>query len=96
MRTTRIPGQERRGRPQAAEGGSDRIVFFKQEISEKVAERLSIETKLRRALDNREFVIHYQPKVDLESRRIEGAEALIRWQSPDFGLSAAGEIHRAA
>jgi len=69
-----------------AKAGGDRIVFFKQEISDKIAERLSLETKLRHALENHEFILHYQPKIDLESRRIEGVEALIRWQSPELGL----------
>lgn len=69
-----------------AKAADDRIVYFKQEISEKIAERLSLETKLRRALDNQEFTLHYQPKIDLESRRIEGVEALIRWRSPELGL----------
>ena len=69
-----------------AKAGGDRIVFFKQEISDKIAERLSLETKLRRALENHEFILHYQPKIDPKSRRIEGVEALIRWQCPELGL----------
>ena len=64
----------------------ERVVFFTQEIGDRIAERLSMETRLRRALDNAEFVLHYQPKVDLETRKLEGLEALIRWQSPELGL----------
>jgi len=69
-----------------AKTSGDKFVFFTKEISEKVAERLSLETQLRRALANQEFVLHYQPKVDLESRAVEGVEALMRWEHPDLGL----------
>ncbi len=69
-----------------AKSTGDRVVFFTQQISERIAERLSMETRLRRALENEEFVLHYQPKVDLETRKLEGVEALIRWQSPELGL----------
>ena len=66
----------------------DRTVFFSEEIGNRIAERLSMETRMRRALENREFVLHYQQKVNLDSRHCEGLEALIRWQSPDLGLVA--------
>jgi diguanylate cyclase (GGDEF)-like protein/PAS domain S-box-containing protein len=69
-----------------ANSSEDRTVFFTQDIGERISERLSMETKLRRALANEEFVLHYQPKVDLETRKLEGLEALIRWQSPELGL----------
>jgi len=55
-------------------------------MSERVAGHLTLESKLLRALDKNEFVLHYQPKVDVQSRRIVGVEALMRWQSPDLGL----------
>lgn len=64
----------------------ERYLFFDRGMSEKVAENLSMENKLRRALEKNEFVLHYQPKVDLKTRRIRGMEALIRWQSPESGL----------
>src|SRR5437879_8854833 len=55
-------------------------------MNERIHENLSLENKLREALDKEEFVLHYQPKVDVENRGIVGVEALIRWQSPDLGL----------
>jgi EAL domain-containing protein (putative c-di-GMP-specific phosphodiesterase class I) len=55
-------------------------------MNERMAENLALENKLRRALEKDEFVLHYQPKVSLEDRSVVGLEALIRWQSPEFGL----------
>jgi EAL domain-containing protein (putative c-di-GMP-specific phosphodiesterase class I) len=55
-------------------------------MTERIAEKLSLESKLRQALEKEEFVLHYQPKVDLQTRAIVGVEALIRWQSPERGL----------
>jgi diguanylate cyclase (GGDEF)-like protein/PAS domain S-box-containing protein len=69
-----------------AKTSGERYLFYAREMGERVAGKLSLETKLRRALDNDEFVLHYQPKVDLESRKIVGLEALIRWQSAELGL----------
>ena len=60
----------------------DKYLYYTEEMTERVAERLTLESKLRRAIDNEEFVLHYQPKVDLRDRRIVGLEALIRWQTP--------------
>ncbi len=66
--------------------GGDRFLFYTEQMTARVAEQLGLENKLRQALDKGEFVLHYQPKIDLESRSILGVEALIRWQSPDLGL----------
>ena len=75
-----------------AKATGERTLFYAQEMTERVAEKLSLETKLRRALDNEEFVLHYQPKVELENRRIVGVEALIRWHSPERGLVPPGHF----
>jgi EAL domain-containing protein (putative c-di-GMP-specific phosphodiesterase class I) len=55
-------------------------------MSQRVAEKLSLENKLRQAIEREEFVLHYQAKVDMHSRRLTGLEALIRWSSPELGL----------
>jgi diguanylate cyclase len=69
-----------------ARAGGEKYLFYAQQMTERVAGKLTLENKLRQALEREEFVLHYQPKVDLESRRILGVEALIRWQSPELGL----------
>lgn len=69
-----------------AKAGGDRYLFYTQRMTERVAEKLALETKMRQALENEEFVLHYQPKLDISERRIVGLEALIRWHSPDLGL----------
>lgn len=70
---------------QAKETGKPHA-FFAKNISDSRAQWLAQEGRLARALDKEEFVLHYQPKVDLTTRRLEGVEALIRWQHPDLGL----------
>jgi diguanylate cyclase (GGDEF)-like protein len=69
-----------------AKGSGERFLFYRREMTERIAEKLSLESQLHRALENEEFVLHYQPKIDAASRRIVGLEALIRWQNPELGL----------
>jgi diguanylate cyclase (GGDEF)-like protein len=73
-----------------AKESGERYLFFTQAMTERVAERLSVENRLRQALDNEEFVLHYQPKVNLARGDIIGAEALIRWNDPKTGLVPPG------
>jgi diguanylate cyclase (GGDEF)-like protein/PAS domain S-box-containing protein len=75
-----------------AKASGEKFLFYTQEMTERVAEKLSLENKLRQALEKDEFVLHYQPKVDLQTRRIVGVEALIRWQDPQRGLVAPGDF----
>lgn len=69
-----------------AKSDNEKIVMYTADLNAKVAERLALESKLRGALDRKEFVLYYQPKVDLVSGQIIGLEALLRWQDPENGL----------
>jgi len=71
-----------------AKSGGDRVLFYDPRMTEVVSGQLALENKLRRALANEEFLLLYQPKVDVDTRRIESVEALVRWNSPELGLMA--------
>ena len=75
-----------------AKASGDRYLFYTQRMTEAVAGRLTLETQLRQALDKEEFVLHYQPKVNLASGKLTGVEALIRWNDPRTGLVPPGRF----
>jgi diguanylate cyclase (GGDEF)-like protein/PAS domain S-box-containing protein len=70
----------------AKECGRNNFQFFKAIMNAKAVERQSLESSLRRAFEREEFLLHYQPRINLETGEITGVEALIRWQRPDRGL----------
>src|SRR5450631_814710 len=70
----------------AKDNGRNNYQFFKPSMNEHALERQSLESGLRHALDKREFVLHYQPKLDLATETLTGAEALIRWLQPKRGI----------
>jgi diguanylate cyclase (GGDEF)-like protein len=75
-----------------AKAGGERYLFYTNSMDERIAEKLALEHKLRRALEHEEFVLHYQPKVDLASGKVVSCEALIRWNDPDAGLVPPGKF----
>jgi diguanylate cyclase (GGDEF)-like protein/PAS domain S-box-containing protein len=70
----------------AKANGRDNCQFFTADMNARAVRRLLVESALRRALKQGEFLLHYQPKIDLASGALTGAEALVRWQDPDLGL----------
>jgi diguanylate cyclase (GGDEF)-like protein/PAS domain S-box-containing protein len=69
----------------AKEHGRNAIQTFAADMNVRLTERVALEANLRTALSNGEFALHYQPKLDARSRKIVGAEALIRWNHPRIG-----------
>jgi diguanylate cyclase (GGDEF)-like protein len=70
----------------AKELGRNRYAFFAREMNERVESQMTMEAALRRALKNDEFVLHFQPRVSAATGRATGAEALLRWRHPQWGL----------
>jgi diguanylate cyclase (GGDEF)-like protein len=72
--------------------GKSRVVSFERAMQARVLRRLRLETELRRSVTDNDFVLHYQPLIDLDTLRVVGVEALIRWEHPTRGLLAPAEF----
>jgi diguanylate cyclase (GGDEF)-like protein len=76
----------------AKELGRDNYQYFTQDLNQRAFRYLQLESDLRRAIEQAEFVLHYQPQVDLRTGRLAGAECLIRWRHPEHGLMMPSEF----
>lgn len=72
--------------------GRNQYQFFSKDMNRKAKARLDLEARMRRAMANQEFAVFYQPKVQAETNRIVGAEALVRWLDPDNGMVSPAEF----
>lgn len=75
-----------------AKGSAESLMFYAPAMNTRVTETLNLESRLRTALELDQFVLYYQPKVDLSSRKLTGVEALIRWNDPESGLVAPAQF----
>lgn len=80
----------------AKDFGKNGYVFFNNNINNALVDRIEIEKYLRKALNNNEFVLYYQPQVDIGNGKISGFEALIRWISPELGMVPPNKFIRIA
>ncbi|HEV2843961.1 MAG TPA: EAL domain-containing protein [Thermoanaerobaculia bacterium] len=71
---------------EAKRRGRNRVELFSGRLSDSLTDRLRLETDLRRAMENGQLVLHYQPKLDLHEDKVFSAEALLRWDHPERGL----------
>ncbi|RBA22890.1 EAL domain-containing protein [Herminiimonas fonticola] len=76
--------------------GNNNFKFYTPELNERIRERLKLETAMRSALERSEFVVHYQPQLDLYTGKIVAVEALVRWQHPELGLVSPNSFIAAA
>jgi diguanylate cyclase (GGDEF)-like protein len=72
--------------------GGNNYQFYAANMNALAVKRLELETSMRRAIENKEFIVYYQPVLDLVSGAVVGSEALIRWQHPEFGLLLPGRF----
>jgi diguanylate cyclase (GGDEF)-like protein/PAS domain S-box-containing protein len=77
---------------EAKDRGRNNYYYYKTSYNKKVSRKMEIDVALRNALEKRDFILHYQPQVDLITNKIIGVEALIRWNHPELGIISPGEF----
>ncbi len=70
----------------AKDEGRDNYQFYASEMTDLAVERVMLESQLRKALEHEEFIVYYQPQIDVLTQKLVGMEALVRWEHPDQGL----------
>jgi diguanylate cyclase len=76
----------------AKANGKNTFVYFDDSINEKLMDKIQIQSELRKAIENNEFLVYYQPQINLSNDKIVGFEALIRWDHPDRGILTPAEF----
>jgi PAS domain S-box-containing protein len=76
----------------AKDAGRNNFQFYSSSLNDAAFRRLSLETQLRKAIERKEFMLHYQPQVQVRDGKLIGVEALIRWNHPDLGLVYPGQF----
>lgn len=76
----------------AEQGGHNRYQFFSNEMNARARHRLEVESGIRRALNNGELRVYYQPKIHIDTRKVAGLEALVRWLDPERGMISPAEF----
>lgn len=76
----------------AKEAGRNQAQYYSRDFHEQIEKRARLETDLSKAIDEEQFVLYYQPQVDIGGKRLVGIEALIRWQHPQLGMIAPDEF----
>jgi diguanylate cyclase (GGDEF)-like protein len=76
----------------AKKSGGDNYQFYTADMNARASKQFALETSLRHAVDNEEFVLHYQPRMAVDTLKITGVEALVRWQQPQLGLLSPAEF----
>jgi len=75
-----------------AKAAGEQYHHHRLDLSSKLAARLALEHRLRGALENDRYLLYYQPKIDIASGRLDGVEALLRWDDPERGIVSPGEF----
>ncbi len=74
------------------ETGRGKFVFFNQKMNDKITKNIALENSIRKGISNNEFMLYYQPQLELATGKVRGFEALVRWNSPEYGFMPAAKF----